>query len=200
MNRNLFLAAGTGMKARHAGTIRAGVVAALVAVVAVAGALGAQPQVAEGSSSIICRDGEWFLDRANALWHERFTGIPCTEAKPGWLYRHDGGDIIFVYDTETVRTGSYSGPLANAGEVLYSANSTNRSSRGYISAHSVAFGYSSECYREWHDGNRWRRSASYGTSEEACRRAAWNTYNRSRGLDLLSPDVAPPQDGYPPGY
>lgn len=57
-----------------------------------------------------------------------------------------------------------------------------------------------DCYREWLDSNgNWRRSASYGTSEEACRRASWNAYQRSTGGDLYNPYVGSEfPDGNPP--
>ena len=55
------------------------------------------------------------------------------------------------------------------------------------------------CYREWLDRNGdWRQSGSYGSGEEACRRASWNAYNRSEGNHLLNPHSSQFPDGSPP--
>ena len=61
----------------------------------------------------------------------------------------------------------------------------------------VQDGESGECYREFRQNGTWRRSASYGDNDEACRRAAWNAYQRSQGLTLYSPNGTFP-DGQPP--
>lgn len=81
------------------------------------------------------------------------------------------------------------GPLAGqpVAEVVYIADPGHRAVRGT----------DGECYREYASGGRWLRSGAYGTTDEACRRAAWNAYDRSRLAPMRLIHEAPP-DGDPP--
>ena len=74
-------------------------------------------------------------------------------------------------------------------EVRYQANARHRAVRD-----------GGHCYREWLDPNGdWRRSASYGAGDEACRRASWNAYQRSQQGNLYNPSVGSEfPDGNPP--
>jgi hypothetical protein len=64
-------------------------------------------------------------------------------------------------------------------EVRYQANARHR-----------AVEDGGHCYREWLDANGdWRRSASYGAGDEACRRASWNAYQRSQRGSLYNPSI-----------
>ncbi|MDE2662683.1 MAG: hypothetical protein OXI39_06750 [Gemmatimonadota bacterium] len=81
--------------------------------------------------------------------------------------------------------GPFAGQPVN--EVVYTAAVGHRAVRGT----------DGECYREFVSGAEWRRSGAYGTTEEACRRAAWNAYDRSRNAPMRLITETPP-DGDPP--
>ena len=63
--------------------------------------------------------------------------------------------------------------------------------------HRAVRGTDGQCYREFWSGDTWRRSGAYGATDEACRRAAWNAYDRNRRAPMRMIHEAPP-DGHPP--
>ena len=71
--------------------------------------------------------------------------------------------------------------------VVYTASAHHRAVRGT----------DGQCYREYRSGDEWRRSGAYGETAEACRRAAWNAYDRNRHAPMRLIHEAPP-DGDPP--
>ena len=68
--------------------------------------------------------------------------------------------------------------------------------------HRAVRGTDGECYREERTGGRWHRSVSYGSDDEACRKAAWNTYHRAYWRPMVDlaggPDAGTFPSGSPP--
>lgn len=118
-------------------------------------------------------------------------GVSCSGTPTQTGY---GWSVVIRWELRTV-DGGPDGPATNTdveNDVRYQPNANHRAVQD-----------ERHCYREWRDreGN-WRRSGSYGTGEESCRRAAWNAFQRSQGLSLYHPNgtfptADPPGD--PPG-
>ncbi|MCY3646446.1 MAG: hypothetical protein OXH07_05695 [Chloroflexi bacterium] len=201
--------------------------AALVACTVGLGAIGVSgiPKAQAETIEVGCVDGYWFISggvRQPAM------KIPCTQAEPGWHFDWENGGTRWAYSTELrrviecntqagppphdqpqtacrsqggrVQLSSDLRPLNNAGQIVYVADPNNRVVTDRVRGTETFNSWRryDVCYREWRDGDNWRRSASYGpggdTGSDACRQAAWDAYSRSRGEE--PPDQLP--DGIPP--
>ena len=157
----------------------------------------------------------WYV--SDGYFRNWMSDIPCDEAKPGWVFDWNNfGEVLFLYDGDhaptpvlkpdgtqigtTVRKVHEQGtkrppvnqPLAvgtNPVPFTYNADANNRAVRGA----------DGNCYREQKLTNgKWKRSGSYGSSDEACRRASWNAYYRSQRGTLLNPVSGTFPGGTPP--
>ncbi|MCY3646447.1 MAG: hypothetical protein OXH07_05700 [Chloroflexi bacterium] len=143
-----------------------------------------------------CVYGTWILtgDGVRAYDLGGSSGIPCTEPRPGWRFSPTTpGAIEWISVSGPPGTeSSGSQPAADivfATDFLYEADENNRALRADDGL----------CYREQHLNSRWRRSGSYGPSEEACRKASWNAYYRSQRRPLVNPGNGQFESGWPPG-
>ena len=160
--------------------------------------------------STVCNNGYWFVTNMGGLGYVD-RKIPCDEPKPGWIFdsssRHH---IMWVYDGDRVVT-----PDTNPGsnvvrttvrEVNQQGNTRPPVNQPVASVfytvpdhpnHRAVRGTDGICYREQRVGGRWQRSTSFGSDNEACRRAAWNAYYRSQGRSPVDPGGTFPS-GSPP--
>ena len=135
---------------------------------------------------VVCnRDaGFWQVTNMGGFgWGDRF--IPCDMAKPAWLFdRRPGrhGHIVWVYDGDygSQPQGNLRPPVNQPVEAVTYMVPDARN-------HRAVLGTDGQCYREERVGGRWQRSVSYGSGTDACRKAAWNAYNRSQGRALVNP-------------
>ena len=161
--------------------------------------------------SVECNEasGVWYLK--NAYNPGTLSNIPCDEAKPAarfdWV---NPGHIIWVYDGDRAVTPVTSGsrvvgttvrevqeqgntrppvnqPISDVAASQYYADDNNRAIRGT----------DNHCYREQRINGQWRRSGSYGTEAEACRKARWNANFRSQGQPLVNPVSGTFPSGWP---
>ena len=134
--------------------------------------------------------GYWYVNKLYAFGGgDRL--IPCDMNKPGWAFDNRPGVRLgksrWVYDG-TPGFASQGNPKPPVDQPVRSVT--------YIVPgdpdHRAVRGTDGHCYREergergW--GRGWHRSRSYGTSDAACRDAAWNAYYRSQpGHDMVDP-------------
>jgi hypothetical protein len=116
----------------------------------------------------------------------------CSTYEPGKA-TVNGTEVVAVLRYVNRRVGE-TGATAAANtdadpDVRYTAGPNHRTVRD---------GDGGPCYREWREGGVWRRSGSYGTGDEACRKASWNTHYRSDGVTLVDPETGTFPSGQPP--
>ena len=120
------------------------------------------------------------------------TGAGCSSRNPGQLH-FDGTNYVPTRlawgDREVGETSAtLDVNTDDMPDVRYQASTRHRAVQD-----------GGQCYREWLDRNGdWRQSGSYGSGEEACRRASWNAYLRSEGDHLHNPQSGQFPDGSPP--
>ncbi|MXY35537.1 MAG: hypothetical protein F4Y54_01980, partial [Dehalococcoidia bacterium] len=166
------------------------------------------------AQSVVCSGGHWVVNGVGSYNPGANSGIPCDESKPGWIFDwnnpghikwvYDGDRVVTPYTTEgssVVRTavrevqeqGNKRPPVnqpraTDASAYLYQADRNNRAVRGA----------DGQCYREQRISGQWRRSGTYGSTAEACRRAAWNAHYRSQGQPTVNPAGGTFPDGPAP--
>ena len=187
-------------------------VAVLAAALIPVGGAGAEDDLRVSERPYLCDEGregqyETFVYAGYVMFGQHCGGgaefvrkldgaaVGVDERTPGVVFDPNRlGDVVGVYEGDRVGSRPLAGgpprPLENqrVDEVVYTANSSHRAVRGT----------DGQCYREYRSGGRWLRSGAYGTTAEACRRAAWNAYDRSRNAPLRSVHEPPPA-GDPPG-
>ena len=176
------------------------VACALAAAFAVLAAFAFSTEARAETYGITCNSGYWFVTNMYGFGYAD-RSIPCDEPKPGWIFDSDGPNHIrWVYDGDRVGT-PYTNPGSNVvrtavREVQEQGNTRPRVNQpvGSVfytvpgsSNHRVVRGTDGDCYREQRIRGQWERSNSFGSDDEACRKASWNAYYRSQGLPLLDP-------------
>ena len=165
-------------------------VAAFALLAAFAFSTGARAE----SHSIICNNGYWFVTNMDGFGYAD-RKIPCDERKPGWIFDWDGPHHIrWVYDGDREVT-PYADPGSNVVRTAVREVQAQGNTRPPVnqpvasvfytvpdsSNHRAVRGTDGLCYREQRVGGRWQRSTSFGSDDDACRRAAWNAYYLSQG-------------------
>ena len=129
------------------------------------------------ASHVTCSDGGyWILIKGGAI--SSLSDVPCDMAKPAWNFGGTGdGSIEWVYNKANPE------PPANqpVASVIYTQPGQPN--------HRAVRGDDNNCYREERVRGKWLRSVSYGASDDACRNASWNVYNRwKEGRAMVNPD------------
>lgn len=192
---------------------------AFAAVFALLAAFAFSTEARAESYRIICNNGYWFVTNMYGFGYGD-RRISCDESKPGWIFDWDGPHHIkWVYDGDRVVT-PYTNPgsdvvrtavrevqaLGNTPPPVNQplADGTNFPAYIYIpfqgAKHRAVRGADGHCYREERIRGGWRRSTSYGTDAEACRRASWNAlHNSESDLPVKDLPVNPQGGTFPSG-
>ena len=111
--------------------------------------------------------------------------IPCDMARPAWKFGGNVNNPIVWFYGESNPAPPMNQPVES---VVYTIPGRPN--------HRAVRDAEGHCYREERVNGQWQRSTSYGSDEESCRRASWNTYYRA----MASPAIVNPDGGtFPSG-